>query len=77
MQMDKGKKGYIMIVKKSMSLRTVKGAIVMEKAIMCKGTTTIEKGCMNSLDIKIRGTSPMKDRTIYIGTAHTKEAKAN
>ena len=74
MQMDKGKKG---IVKKSMSLRTVKGVIVMEKAIMCKGTTTIEKGCMNSLDIKIRGTSPMKGRTICIGMVHTKEAKAN
>ncbi len=76
-QMDRGKNGSIMIVKKNTSLRTVKRAIVAERAIMCKGTITIEKGCQNSLDIKIRSIIPMKGLTIFIETVHTKEAKAN
>ena len=76
-QMDRGKKGSIMIVKKNTSLRTVKGAIVTGRAIMCKGTITIEKGCQNSLDIKIRSIIPMKGLTIFIETVHTKEARAN
>ena len=77
MQTDRGKKGDIMIVKKNTSLRTAKEAIAMGKAILCKGTITIEKGCQNSRDIKIRGISPMKGLTTSIERVHIKEAKAN